>query len=58
MEKTLCVICAWRENCQKRFMAKKDVSFKCPDFVKDISIRDEGKEDDKSGSTKETEKDV
>ena len=58
MEKTLCIICAWRENCQKRFMARKDVSFRCPDFVRDVSIKDEGKGDDKEGSPKKTEKGV
>jgi hypothetical protein len=36
-EQTICVICAWRENCQKKFsISGKDV--KCADFVKDVSV--------------------
>lgn len=55
MERTLCIVCAWRENCQKRFMAKKDISFRCPDFVKDVTIKEE--DNDKGGAEKETRKD-
>lgn len=36
-EQTICVICAWRETCQKRFsMSGRDM--KCADFVKDVSV--------------------
>ncbi|MCS7280524.1 MAG: hypothetical protein NZ583_02690 [Desulfobacterota bacterium] len=54
MEKTLCVICAWRENCQKRFMRRNDISLRCPDFVRDITIKDEESVNDKGGDKKET----
>ena len=38
--KNICAICAWRATCQKKFsMSGKDMN--CPDFEKDISIRDE-----------------
>lgn len=42
-EKKYCSICAWRENCQKRFSVATD-SFGmviCPDFTRDLSIKDE-----------------
>ncbi len=56
MEKTLCIICAWRENCQKRFMAREGLSLRCPDFVRDVSIKEEGKGDDKTGTGEENKK--
>jgi len=46
-EKALCVVCAWRRDCQKKFLRNEDLSFKCPDFTKDISIKDGVKPDDK-----------
>ena len=40
----ICVICAWRATCQKKFsVSGKDVN--CSDFVKDVSIKEE-KEDE------------
>ena len=36
----ICVICAWRADCQKKFsISGKDIN--CPDFSKDLSISDE-----------------
>jgi len=35
----ICAICAWREACQKKFsLSGKDI--RCPDFVRDISVRE------------------
>ena len=43
MEKTICAICAWRADCQKKFsVSGKDL--RCPDFVRDVSLP-EGKEE-------------
>lgn len=38
-EKTICLICAWREKCQKRFSLPAGA--KCLDFVRDVSIKSE-----------------
>jgi hypothetical protein len=40
-EKKLCVLCAWRENCQKRFIISTDQlgNVQCPDYCRDVSIR-------------------
>ncbi len=40
--KKVCSICAWRQNCQKRFMVSTDVLFNvnCPDYTRDVTIRD------------------
>jgi len=50
-QQTICVICAWRETCQKKFsISGKDM--KCADFVKDVSVGKE-KESGKSESDKD-----
>jgi hypothetical protein len=38
-EAVICAVCAWRAACQKKFsISGKDV--RCPDFVKDMSIKE------------------
>lgn len=45
--KDICVICAYRENCQKRFSLK--AGQKCLDFARDLLIKDKGnQEEDKA----------
>ena len=44
-EPSLCLVCAWRKDCQKRFLKSKEVEFRCPDFTKDMSIKDTEKPD-------------
>lgn len=40
MAKTICAICAWRATCQKMFsVSGRDI--KCPDYVRDVSIKEE-----------------
>lgn len=51
MKKDICILCAWRENCQKKFsISGRDV--RCPDFVRDMSIKDDdlGGRKEKSGN--------
>jgi hypothetical protein len=36
-----CSVCAWRENCNKKFCVS-DGGAHCPDYSRDISIRDLG----------------
>ena len=46
----MCILCAWRENCQKKFsVSGRDV--RCPDFVRDMSIKDDdrGGKEEKAG---------
>jgi len=38
--KTICVICAWRETCQKKFSVSGNDT-RCVDFVKDLSIKED-----------------
>ncbi|GAQ95266.1 hypothetical protein TAGGR_2155 [Thermodesulfovibrio aggregans] len=42
-QKPMCVICAWRATCQKQFSLK--AGQKCPDFVKDVTVKTEEEED-------------
>ncbi len=38
--KQFCAVCAWRENCAKKFSVP-DGGARCPDFTRDISLRDD-----------------
>jgi hypothetical protein len=42
MDKKTCSICAWRENCVKRFSVKSDSvgNVHCPDYSRDLTIKD------------------
>ncbi len=46
-EYSLCIICAWRENCRKKFLKGNDLTLKCPDFTRDLSIKNTEMPDDK-----------
>jgi hypothetical protein len=37
-EAKLCVVCAWRENCQKKYSISKQAGANCPDFSRDLSL--------------------
>lgn len=39
MSRQSCAVCAWRENCNKRFSVS-DGGARCPDFSRDISIKE------------------
>jgi hypothetical protein len=41
MSRQSCAVCAWRENCSKRFSVC-DGGVRCPDFSRDISIKETG----------------
>ena len=39
VSKEICVLCAWRENCNKKFsISGRDV--RCQDFVTDLNIKE------------------
>jgi cytidylate kinase len=40
-DKRICVICAWRENCTKRYRVKSNALFdvNCPDYTRDVKLR-------------------
>lgn len=47
-QKPMCVICAWRATCQKQFSLK--AGQKCPDFVKDVTVKIDEEEKKESAS--------
>lgn len=40
----ICVVCAWRASCQKKFSISGR-NIRCPDFVRDVSLQDEAKDE-------------
>jgi hypothetical protein len=38
-DRTLCVICAWRQTCNKKFCMDGATTTKCPDFTRDVTLR-------------------
>ncbi|MDH4231440.1 MAG: hypothetical protein OEW04_05345 [Nitrospirota bacterium] len=51
-KKEICVLCAWRENCSKKFsISGRDI--RCPDFVRDLSIKEDEAEEGEAGLEKE-----
>ena len=54
VKKDICVVCAWRATCQKKFsVSGKDL--RCPDFVRDITLpEDKEREAGKTGDDKKT----
>jgi hypothetical protein len=52
MSRQSCAVCAWRAHCNKRF-AVNDAGAHCPDFSRDISIKDMSEETGKATDTKE-----
>jgi hypothetical protein len=47
----ICIVCAWRENCQKKFSVSGK-NIKCPDFARDLSIKDDKAAEDKPETQK------
>jgi hypothetical protein len=38
-EKTICVICAWRQTCNKKFLMDGASTTRCPDFTRDVTLK-------------------
>ena len=51
MSRQSCAVCAWRENCNKRFSVC-DGGARCPDFSRDISIKESDSSADVTPDTK------
>ncbi len=50
-----CVVCAWRGNCAKRFSVSEGGA-RCPDFSRDVTIKELPEDSEALDSTKEPEK--
>ena len=40
----LCVVCAWRELCRKKFLYPGGLAWNCPEFTRDLTIKEPEKE--------------
>jgi hypothetical protein len=38
-DRTICVVCAWRQTCNKKFSMDGATSTRCPDFTRDVTLR-------------------
>jgi len=38
-ERTICVICAWRATCNKKFSMDGSTTTRCPEFTKDVTLK-------------------
>lgn len=52
MSRQSCAVCAWRENCAKRFCIP-DGGARCPDYSRDISIKEFDQDTDQPTDQKE-----
>lgn len=55
MSRQFCAICAWRENCAKKFCVP-DGGARCPDFSRDVSIKDSGASNEGTGTDEKSER--
>jgi hypothetical protein len=37
-DKSICVVCAWRQTCNKKFNVASSPGKRCPDFVRDLTL--------------------
>lgn len=49
-DRTICVICAWRQNCNKKFSMDGATTTRCPDFTKDLTLKDDKAESEDTGA--------
>lgn len=50
----ICAICAWRATCQKKFSISGR-NLRCPDFTRDLTIKNEAKDEDEDVEKAEAE---
>jgi len=54
-ERSICVICAWRETCNKKFSMDGSTTTRCRDFTRDVTLKETGVDKgakDEAGSVK------
>jgi hypothetical protein len=47
---TICVTCAWRATCNKKFSMDGATTTRCPDYTRDITLRQPGSDSEGKGS--------
>lgn len=53
-DRTICVVCAWRQTCNKKFSMDGATTTKCPDFTRDVTLKESAadKNDDREKDSK------
>ena len=55
-DRTICVICAWRQTCNKKFSMDGTTTTRCPDYTRDLTLQPrEGAPDRDSKKAADTE---
>ena len=44
-ERSICAICAWRGDCKKRFRFESSLELRCPDYTRDLTLKENTDED-------------
>jgi hypothetical protein len=47
-EYTICVVCAWRADCLKKFSFQSAGGRRCPDYTRDLSLKKEGRAEEEN----------
>jgi hypothetical protein len=49
-DRTICVMCAWRQTCNKKFSMDGATTTRCSEYTRDVTLKvpDEEKEADKN----------
>jgi hypothetical protein len=53
--RTLCVVCAWRQVCKKKFSMDGATTTRCIDFTRDITLKPRPEEKDSESEQKDTD---
>jgi hypothetical protein len=51
-DRTLCVVCAWRATCNKKFTMDGATTTRCADFTKDLTLRTSEEREDQTEKEK------
>jgi len=51
--KTICVVCAWRLTCNKKFSMDGATTTRCPEFTRDITLKESEQEKEARAEHKE-----
>jgi hypothetical protein len=39
-DRTMCVVCAWRATCNKKFSMDGATTTRCPDYTRDLTLKE------------------
>jgi hypothetical protein len=51
-DRTICVICAWRQTCNKKFSMDGSTTTRCPDYTRDVTLKEPEPEKDNEDELK------